>query len=174
MKYNSEQFELDFRNYKGIMAMAKNRCIGKDNKIPWWYADDFKWFKEFTQSKDLKKIIIMGNNTAKLLPPLKNRKICILTKNPFNLPIIYFSSEDNSIISYIRAENELPWNSYELIVAGGKSIYQLFMPKISEFYVTHIDKEYDGDTFMFPFEHLFSKQEIVREFDFGRVVKYSK
>jgi len=61
----------------------------------------------------------------------------------------------------------------DVIVAGGKSIYELFMPYITEFYVTHIDKEYEGDTYMSLFEDKFSKKEIVKEFDFGRVIKYT-
>jgi dihydrofolate reductase len=62
---------------------------------------------------------------------------------------------------------ESPW------ICGGKSTYQSFISDITEFYVTHIDKEYDGDTFMFPFEHLYNKQELIKEFDFGKIIKYS-
>lgn len=31
-----------------------------------------------------------------------------------------------------------------------------------------------GDTFMPPFEHLYNKQEVVKEFDGHKVIKYSK
>jgi dihydrofolate reductase len=62
----------------------------------------------------------------------------------------------------------------ECIIIGGKSIYESFMPYITEFYVTHIDKEYESDTFMIPFEHNFNKKETIRTFDFGEVMCYSK
>jgi dihydrofolate reductase len=48
------------------------------------------------------------------------------------------------------------------------------LPYITEFYVTHVNGNYDGDTFMPPFEDLFTHQEVVKEFDGHKVVKYSK
>jgi dihydrofolate reductase len=173
MKYISEQFELDFRKYKGILAMAKNRCIGKDDTIPWRHKEDFQWFKEFTRCDNGEKTLIMGSKTASKLPILKDRRVYVLTKRKLDMCRTVAYCGDNYIISWATTIDELP-KGVELIVAGGKSIYELFIPKISEFYVTHIDKEYEGDTFMFPFEHLFTKQEVIREFDFGKVIKYSK
>jgi len=174
MKYIAEQFEFDLRHYKGIMAMAKNRCIGKNNMIPWRYKGDFTWFKEFTKRENHRsRVLLMGRKTYQSLPILMDRKIYVLS-NTLNesAGALMASSEGICEVHYINNVNRIP--ELEIVVAGGKTIYELFMPYISEFYVTHIDKEYEGDTFMFPFEHLFSKQEVVREFDFGRVIKYSK
>ena len=50
----------------------------------------------------------------------------------------------------------------------------MFLPYITEFYVTHIKGTYDADTYMIPFEHLYNKQEVVKEFDGHRVIKYTK
>jgi dihydrofolate reductase len=62
-----------------------------------------------------------------------------------------------------------------LVVIGGAKTYELFLPYITEFYVTHVKGEYDGDTFMPPFEHLFDKQEVIREFEcVHKVLKYYK
>ena len=44
---------------KAILAMAKNRVIGKNGGLPWHVPNDFKWFKEFTMGKK----IIVGKNT---------------------------------------------------------------------------------------------------------------
>jgi hypothetical protein len=52
--------------------------------------------------------------------------------------------------------------------------YELFLPYITEFYVTHVKGVYDADTYMIPFEHLYNKQEVIKEFDGHRVVKYTK
>ena len=62
----------------------------------------------------------------------------------------------------------------EIIVAGGAQVYQAFMPYITEFYVTHIHGEYSGDVHIPTFEHFFSKQEVVKEFDLHKVIKYTK
>jgi len=151
---------------KAILAMSKNRCIGKDGKLPWPpMKEDFKWFKEFTVNKS----ILVGRSTYEKLPPLKNRTIWVLSKTIqegagciIDIGTMYHYTSNVDIIPK------------DCIVAGGKSIYQLFMSHITEFYVTCIDQDYEGDIFMEPFEHLFSKQEVVREFDFGKVIKYSK
>jgi dihydrofolate reductase len=61
-----------------------------------------------------------------------------------------------------------------LIVAGGAKTYVKLLPYITEFYVTHINGNYDGDVFMSSFEHLFADQEVVKEFDGHKVIKYTK
>ena len=61
-----------------------------------------------------------------------------------------------------------------LIVAGGAKTYVKLLPYITEFYVTHVNGNYDGDTFMPEFEHLFAHQEVVKEFDGHKVIVYTK
>ena len=65
-------------------------------------------------------------------------------------------------------------NNPDIIVAGGAKTYVRLLPYITEFYVTHVNGSYEGDTFMPPFEDLFTQQEVVKEFDGHKVVKYSK
>ena len=65
-------------------------------------------------------------------------------------------------------------NDTNVIVAGGAKTYARLLPYINEFYVTHVNGSYDGDTFMPPFEHWFNNQEVVKEFDGHKVVKYTK
>jgi len=173
----AEQFELNFRPLRGILAMSKNRCIGKNNTLPWLpLKEDFKWFKEFT----LNKTLLMGRKTYENIPYLKNRTFLILTDNKSKLDTQFiFDKHDNTMLygRYIDCKfitECIDNNITDFILAGGKSIYEKYMPSIGEFYVTVIDKEYEGDTFISPFEHLFSKQEVIREFEFGKVIKYSK
>ena len=60
-------------NISMIVAMSKNRVIGKDNGMPWHLSDDLKNFKKIT----IGKTIIMGRMTydsiGKALP---GRKKC--------------------------------------------------------------------------------------------------
>lgn len=159
---------------KAIVAMSENRAIGKNNKLPWpSIKEDFQWFKEFT----LNKILVAGKNTYWGLPDLPKRKILVLTRtmdkkvgDNFWNPLIDLAvcHADFETILEIDVTSK-----GELIVAGGAKTYELFLPYITEFYVTHIKGEYEADTFMPPFEHLFTKQEVVKEFDGHRVIKYS-
>ena len=155
---------------KAILAMAKNRCIGIEGKIPWHIPNDFKWFKEFTTGKKL----IVGKNTFDTLPMLKNREILVLTRRVEELseiPNQYLINKNDLTGKIITDISDL---DSDIIVAGGAKTYVRLLPYITEFYVTHVNGSYDGDTFMSSFEDLFTNKEVVKEFDGHKVIKYSK
>lgn len=178
---------------KAIMAMSENRAIGKSGGIPWSpIKNDFKWFKEFTLGKN----IVVGHSTFQTLPPLKGRNIYFISRpkpiTPNDIPVGDYNHHVNAhgtvgrrICYYqeviygqttvdMMTGYESQWQMTDPVIAGGAKMYELFLPYITEFYVTHIKGSYDADTFMPPFEHLFSKQEVVKEFDEHKVVKYTK
>ena len=163
---------------KAIIAMAQNRVIGKNGGLPWpSIKEDFRWFREFTTGKKL----IVGKNTFDTLPMLKNREILVLTRRIEELDAYiqnqYFVNKNNlsgklidtTDISLMDLNNDP-----DVIVAGGAKTYVRLLPYITEFYVTHVNGSYDGDTFMPPFEDLFTKFELVKEFDGHKVIKYTK
>jgi len=156
---------------KAIIAMAKNRVIGKDGGLPWSsIKEDFKWFKEFTTGKKL----IVGKNTFDTLPMLKNREILVLTRRIEELsdiPNQYLINKNDLTGKIISDVSDL---DSDIIVAGGAKTYVRLLPYITEFYVTHVNGTYDGDTFMPPFEDLFTNKEVVKEFDGHKVIKYTK
>jgi dihydrofolate reductase len=150
--------------------MAKNRCIGIEGKIPWHIPNDFRWFKEFTTGKKL----IVGKNTFDTLPMLKNREILVLTRRVEELseiPNQYLINNNDLTGKIISDVSDL---DPDIIVAGGAKTYVRLLPYITEFYVTHVNGSYDGDTFMPPFEDLFTNKEVVKEFDGHKVIKYTK
>ena len=58
-------------NISIIVAMSKNRVIGKDNDMPWHLSDDLKNFKKVTMGST----IIMGRLTYESIgKPLPKRK----------------------------------------------------------------------------------------------------
>ena len=158
---------------KAILAIAKNRVIGKSGGLPWPpIKEDFKWFKEFTMGKKL----IVGKNTFDTLPMLKNREILVLTRKVEELShitnqyIVNNNGLSGKIINDLSDLNTDP----DIIVAGGAKTYVRLLPYITEFYVTHVNGSYEGDTFMPPFEDLFTNKEVVKEFDGHKVIKYTK
>lgn len=167
---------------KAIAAMAQNRAIGKDYTLPWEpIKADFKWFKEFTMGK----ILVVGHKTFSTLPVLKNRNLIVLTRYSAKEQTIDdiinhkqgYDPVNNMGYCYRNQENILNLHSNHkdnLVVIGGAKTYEMFLPQITEFYVTHVNGSYDGDTFMPAFEHLYNKQEVVKEFDGHKVVKYSR
>jgi dihydrofolate reductase len=163
---------------KAIIAMAKNRVIGNNGKLPWpSIKEDFKWFKEFTMGKKL----IVGKNTFDTLPLLKNRECIVLTRPVegidayiTNQYLVNNNAMTGQMITMEDLESYSEFRKDCLIVAGGAKTYVKLLPYITEFYVTHVYGNYDGDVFMPPFEDLFTQQEVVKEFDGHKVVKYSK
>ena len=122
------------------------------------------------------KKLIVGKNTFDTLPMLKNREILVLTRKVEELShitnqyIVNNNGLSGKIINDLSDLNTDP----DIIVAGGAKTYVRLLPYITEFYVTHVNGSYDGDTFMPPFEDLYNNQEVVKEFDLHKVIKYSK
>ena len=162
---------------KAIIVMARNRVIGKNGGLPWpSIPNDFRWFKEFTMGNTL----IVGKNTFDTLPLLKNRECLVLVKedkimvtNP-NQYLVNNNSMTGQLITMTDIELYSQFRKDYLIVAGGAKTYIKLLPYITEFYVTHVNGNYDGDTFMPPFEDLFTNQEVVKEFDGHKVIMYTK
>lgn len=173
---------------KAIVAMSSNRAIGKDNKIPWKLSEDLKWFKEFTMGK----VVLMGRKTYESLKTtfLPGRSLMVLTKTKIPSHLCTEEMEISPHTGYYVKTGRLSRQWYiqdvqeildanlckreDIIVAGGKSIYEQFLSEITEFYVTYVIDEYEGDTFMPEFEHLFPNSEIVKEHRDFWVVKYWK
>ena len=162
---------------KAILAMAKNRVIGNNGKLPWHVPNDFKWFKEFTMGKKL----IVGKNTFDTLPLLKNRECIVLTRPVegidayiTNQYLVNNNAMTGQMITMEDVESYSEFRKDCLIVAGGAKTYVKLLPYIKEFYVTHINGNYEGDVFMSSFEDLFTHQEVVKEFDGHKVIVYTR
>ena len=162
---------------KAIIAMSQNRAIGKNGGLPWpSIKEDFKWFKEFTMGNT----IIVGKNTFDTLPLLKNRECLVLVRedkimaaNP-NQYLVNNNSMTGQLITMEDIESYSQFKRDYLIVAGGAKTYVKLLPYIDEFYVTHVCGNFDGDTFIPEFEHLFNNFELIKEFDGHKVIKYTK
>ncbi len=124
-----------------IVAIGKGNVIGIGNKLPWHYKEDMKYFKDTTMNKT----VIMGEMTFKsiigyLNKPLTGRKSVIATLSDYEYKGV---EKTNDIISYL---NNYPIDE-EIFIIGGKIIYDLTLDIADKLYITHIDKEFDGDVF---------------------------
>lgn len=120
-----------------VVAMGKNRVIGKDNKIPWNMPADFKHMRKLTDGKSL----IIGRKTHESIgKPLPNRKNIILTRDK------NYKSE-GGVIVHSKEEALNAAEGDEIIIFGGEKIYKMFFPIANKIYLTIIDHEFDGDAF---------------------------
>jgi len=122
-----------------IVAMGKNREIGKDNKLLWNIKEDMQWFKTHTMHKP----VIMGRCTYESIGrPLPDRLNIVLSRNrnyqPHEDVIVRHCVGD--IIREFGAEPEL-------MVIGGAMVYEQFLPYATRLYLTEIDQEYEADAY---------------------------
>jgi dihydrofolate reductase len=144
-------------NISLIVAMDKNRGIGKDNTIPWYISEDLKRFKRLTTGN----VIIMGKNTWFSLPrrPLPNRKHIVLTSSAMSK-----SFEGAIICDEVSKSFDLMDEEKENFIIGGASIYKAFLPYADKIYLTIVHKAYEVDTF-FP-EIIEKNWELLSKEDF--------
>lgn len=137
-----------------IVAYGKNREIGKDNTLIWHIKEDLQNFKNITMGKK----IVMGANTYKSLPKkLEGRSYIILSKSLKDIEGALIFNDFEKLLSYINSLNE------EVVVIGGSSIYQLFLPYADKLYVTEIDDTYDADAYFPEFDKDKYKKTCLKE-----------
>ena len=123
-----------------IAAIARNRVIGKDGKIPWQIPEDLQRFKQLTTGHT----VLMGRRTFDSLDrPLPNR-----------LNIVITSRVINGVRTYPSLEYALQAlkNEKEVFVIGGGKIFTEALRLTDELYLTIIEREVDGDVFFPPYE----------------------
>jgi len=128
-----------------IVAVAENNVIGKDNDLIWRLPKDMKFFKETT----LNHHIITGRKNYVSIPqkfrPLPNRINIVLTRQTdFKEEGCVIKHSLEAAIAHAKDNNET-----ELFIIGGGQIYKEALEKglIDRMYITHVQHQFDGDTF---------------------------
>ncbi len=125
-----------------IVAVDKNWAIGCNNELLVSIPADMKFFRQTTMGK----VVVMGRKTLESFPnksPLKNRTNIVLTSNP-NYKV------EGAIVVHTLADllEELKkYNSEDIYVIGGDSIYRQLLPYCDLAHVTKIDHAYQADAF---------------------------
>ena len=104
--------------------------------------DDMKFFRETTTGK----VVVMGRKTLESFPnskPLPNRVNIVLTRDAkyeAKGAIIVHSKEELN-------EELKKYNSDDIYVIGGESIYRMMLDECDRAFVTYVDYSYDADTY---------------------------
>ena len=136
-----------------IVAMAKNRVIGRDNQLPWHLPADLRHFKQTTMGHP----IIMGRKTYESIGrPLPGRQNIVITRNPD------FQAEGCLVVHSLQEALAAVPEAEEVFIIGGASLYREALPLADRIYLTLVDAEVEGDTF-FPELDASEWQEVRRE-----------
>ncbi|MCO7125694.1 dihydrofolate reductase [Sporolactobacillus shoreicorticis] len=122
-----------------LLAMDQNQLIGRDNQLPWHLPSDMRYFKQTTMGHP----VIMGRKTYDSIgKPLPGRENIVLTHNP--------EFSQNQVTCFLSVEEFLRSGSAygrECFVIGGAGIFKAFLPYADRLYITHVDAEFEGDTY---------------------------
>lgn len=125
-----------------IVAADKNWAIGYKNQLLVSIPQDMKFFRTTTTGK----VIVMGRKTLESFPngqPLKNRVNIVLTSDK------NYQVKDAVVLHSIEEvlEELKKYDTEDVYVIGGDSVYRQFLPYCRKAYVTKIDHAYEADTY---------------------------
>lgn len=141
-----------------VVAAARNRAIGLNNKMPWHLPEDLKYFKRVTMGKP----VIMGRNTFESIgKPLPGRPNIVISRNAD------YKAEGIKLVNSLDAALQvaaqlLAPSGDEVMVIGGAQIYAQALAKADRLYLTEVDAEPEADAF-FPAIDRSAWREMARE-----------
>ncbi|QFI40086.1 type 3 dihydrofolate reductase [Moritella marina ATCC 15381] len=137
-----------------IAALANNRVIGLDNKMPWHLPAELQLFKRAT----LGKPIVMGRNTFESIGrPLPGRLNIVLSRQRD------YVAEGVTVVATLEDAIVAAGDVEELMIIGGATIYSQCLAAADRLYLTHIELTTAGDTW-FPDYEQYNWQEIEQEY----------
>lgn len=122
-----------------IVAMADDRVIGVDNRLPWRLPSDLQRFKRLTMGHH----IVMGRHTWDSIGrALPGRTSVVVTRRAdFRAPegVVVAHSLDEALVACAADP--------EPFVIGGAELYGHALPLARRIHLTVIERRFAGDTF---------------------------
>ena len=126
-----------------IWAEDEDHLIGSNNKMPWHYKEDLIYYKEKTKNEN----VVMGYNTYLSLKGYYKDK-------PFPYKKTFVVSlekiDDPNVEGIYDLDNFLKNLNFDIFVAGGKMMFNYFIPYANYLYVSKIPGHHEGDIYMDP------------------------
>lgn len=119
-----------------VVAMDRNRLIGRGNALPWHLPADLAHFKAVTMGKP----ILMGRKTYDSIGrPLPGRHNIVITRNAD------FAAPGCTVVTSVDAALAAAGAVPEIMLIGGAQLYAELLPRVGRIYVTRIDAAFEGD-----------------------------
>lgn len=119
-----------------IAAVASNGVIGNKNSLLWHIREDLQHFKALTTGHP----VVMGRKTYESLGrPLPDRRNIVITRQKIEL-------KGCDIVHSLSQALALFGPDEEVFIIGGAQIYAEALPRADRFYLTRVERSYEGDT----------------------------
>ena len=150
-----------------IAAMARNRIIGRNGKMPWHIPEELRFFKKTTMGYPM----IMGRKTFDSFPaPLPGRRHIVLSRNP------QYTPKGGEYAPSLAAALKLCGDAEKVFLIGGADIFEQGLSVATSMLLTHLERDVVGDVSFPEFsEHQFieiSRQHFPNGSEPYTVVKY--
>lgn len=124
-----------------IVAVDKNWGIGYQNDLLVQIPSDQKFFYQMTKNK----VIVLGRKTLETFPnqvPLAERTNIVLTRKKEKIRGAVCVSSLEETLKILEA-----YNSEDIFIVGGASVYKQFLPYCDTIHVTKIHYMYQADAY---------------------------
>ena len=122
-----------------IAAVARNRAIGKDNRLLWNIPEDMAHFKSLTSGHT----VVMGRKTWESLPPrfrpLPGRRNIVTSRQAD------YAAPGAEIADSLENALKLASTVETVFVIGGEQIYRQAISHADRLEITEVDLEPEGD-----------------------------
>ena len=137
-----------------VVAMARNRVIGRDNALPWRLPADLAHFKKVTMGHP----IVMGRRTYESIgKPLPGRKNIVVTRNRA------FQAPGCTVVQSLEDAWKAAGDAEEVCVIGGTSLFEEALPIADVIHLTQVEAVVEGDTYFPEFDRSqWREKEIAR------------
>ncbi|MGM0593752.1 MAG: type 3 dihydrofolate reductase [Pseudomonadota bacterium] len=127
-----------------IAAMADDRAIGIENRLPWKLPVDMKWFRLHT----LGKPIVMGRKTFESFGgrALPQRTNIVITSDE------RYKAEGAVVVHSIDEAIAAAGDVEEVMIIGGESFYRQMLPRAQRFYLTEVHGSFEADAWFPEFD----------------------
>jgi dihydrofolate reductase len=126
-----------------VVAMARNRVIGRDNALPWRLPAELAHFKRVTMGHP----IIMGRKTYESIgKPLPGRMNIVVSRNRD------FVAPGCTVVESLDKAYEAAGNAEEVSIIGGTSLFEAALPTADCLHLTEVEAEVEGDTWFPAFD----------------------
>ncbi len=126
-----------------VVAMARNRVIGRDNQLPWRLPDEIAYFKRVTMGHP----IVMGRRTYESIgKPLPGRKNIVVTHDR------RYQAPGCSVVGSLGEAWQAAGNAEEVCVIGGTSLFRESLPIADRIHLTLVEADVPGDTYFPEFD----------------------
>ena len=128
-----------------VVAMDQQRCIGKNNDLPWHISADLKHFKEITQGG----VVVMGRKTLESMGrTLPKRVNWVITRDKdwsFDGTKVAYSIED--ALAQAIADVKASEKPEAIFVIGCGEIFKQTMNIADRLELTHVELDVQGDAY---------------------------